>query len=173
MKTMIKAALAATVATGLFASPALAAPAGTGTFSANAKIVKAVTLENDGALDFGTTVMNSNLVSATVSVGNAEGDAAVCSSDQLSCQGGAPAKFLVTGGSADQDLQISFPLAPTELEHSALPGETVGFQVNTVDNVTLDKDGAATFYVGGTITVVAATVDGDYTANVNVNANYL
>ena len=53
MKTMFKAALAATVATGLFASPAMAANSATKPFTATAKIVKPLTLVNTSLLDFG------------------------------------------------------------------------------------------------------------------------
>jgi len=172
-KFLTKAALAATVATSLFASPALAAPAGEADFIAKAKIVKAVTLTNGSDLDFGTTVMNSTLVSANVTVGNATGAVAVCSSAQLSCQGGFPASFTVTGGSADQSLEISFPSPPTQLDHTTLAGESVDFSLNVVADVLLDSAGVGSFNVGGTITVVAATVDGTYDATVDVVANYL
>jgi hypothetical protein len=173
-KFLTKAAVAATVAGTMFASPALAAPAGTGQFDAKAKIVKAVTLTKGVDLDFGTTVMNASLVSAKVTVGDAATSVAVCSSAQLSCQGGFPATFTVTGGSANQSLAISFDTPPTKLDHISLPGASVAFSLNNpVETVVLDNAGAGDFRVGGEITVVAATKDGEYKATVNVNANYL
>jgi len=65
MKTLIKAAVAATVATGLFASPALAANTATAPFTAKAKIVKPLTLTAAGTLDFATILIPASGVTAT------------------------------------------------------------------------------------------------------------
>jgi len=171
MKTMFKAALAATVATGLFAAPAFAAD--TETFTANATILKPITLTNSTDLDFGTTTMNPSLVSATVTVGDATGSVAVCSSTQLSCSGGAPAAFTLTGGVSGQTVQMSFNTPPTVLTHTVDSTKTVGFALDAVEDVVLNSSGAGSFNIGGTITVVAATADGNYSADVDVVANYL
>jgi len=174
-KFLTKAALAATVATGLFAAPALAAPAGNGNFDANAKIVKPVTLVNNTALDFGTTTMRPTLTSATVTVGDASGDVAVCSNvTMLTCSGGFPASFSLSSGVAGQTVQISFDSPPAFLDNLDLSGNQVAFALNNaVENVLLDSLGAGSFRIGGQITVVAATADGAYSAKVNVVANYL
>lgn len=168
-KNFFNAALAATA---LFAAPAFAANADTGTFSAKAVIVKPVTITNGTDLDFGTTTMNSTLTSATVTVSDAAGSVAVCSSTQLSCSGGAPAEFTLTGGVAGQTVQISYDTPPTVLTHTNLT-DTVAFSLDAVEDVLLDSSGEGTFNVGGTITVVAATADGTYNADVNIVANYL
>ena len=170
MKLLTKAVLAATVATGLFAAPASAAT-DSEKFTAKAKIIKPVTLTNVTPLDFGTTTMNPSLVSATVSVSSA-GGAAACSSAQLTCSGGSRADFTLTGGVAGQTITISYPSAPTVLKHTN-GTSTVGFTLDPVTSVVLDTAGAGTFAIGGKITVVAATVDGDYSAVVDVDANYL
>jgi len=172
MKTLFRAALAATVATGLFAAPALAAPAATETFTARAVIVKPVTMANDTDLDFGTTTMNPSLTSATVTVSDATGSVAVCSSTQLTCSGGAPAAFTLTGGVAGQTITVSYDTPPSVLTHTDLVS-TVDFSLDAVEDVLLDSSGEGRFNVGGTITVVAATVDGAYSAEVDVVANYL
>ena len=57
MKTLTKAALAATVATGLFASPAFARQHRDRRFTANATIVKPLTHGQVNDLDFGTITM--------------------------------------------------------------------------------------------------------------------
>jgi hypothetical protein len=174
MKTLFKAAVAATVATGLFAAPAFAASAGTSSFKANAVIVKPVTMTKVTNLNFGTTTMNPTLVSATVTVGDATSDVAVCSSTQLTCSGGFPASFNLTSGVAGQTVQISFDAPPTVLTHTLDPSKTVDFALNNpVEAITLNSSGAGSFNVGGEITVVAATADGTYSAVVNVVANYL
>jgi len=170
-KFLTKAALAATVA--LFATPALAAPAGTSEFDAKAKIVKPVTLTKVTDLDFGTTTMNPALTSATVTVGDTTGDVAVCSSTDLSCSGGFPASFTLSSGVQGQTVQISFDDAPTQLDHTTIPGSSVPFSLNAVEDVLLDSVGAGSFNVGGTITVDSGTDDGDYKATVNIVANYL
>ena len=172
-KFLTKAALAATVATGLFAAPAMAAPAGNADFTAKAKIVKAVTLTNGSDLDFGTTVMNSTLVSANVTVGNATGAVAVCGSTQLTCSGvSGSADFLVSGGVANQAIVLSYNAPPSVLTHSN-GTNSVGFTLDAIENITLSATGTGSFSVGGEITVVTATIDGDYSAIVNVVANYL
>jgi hypothetical protein len=176
MKTLIKAAVAATVATGLFASPALAASAGTGKFTANAKIVKPVTLTKGDDLDFGTTTMLPALDStgATVTVGDQTGDKALCSDPtMLSCSGGKPASFTMSSGVGGQTVQISYNNAPTKLTILGGGTSTVDFALKAVPNVTLLADGTGAFNVGGTITVKNTTVDGTYAATVDIVANYL
>jgi hypothetical protein len=176
MKILTKAALAATVATGLFAAPAFAASAGTSSFKANAVIVKPVTMTKVTNLNFGTTTMNPTLTSAgaTVTVGDATGATAVCSSTQLTCSGGFPASFNLTSGVAGQTVQVTFDTPPTVLTHTVDTTKTVAFNLNNpIEAVQLDSSGAGTFNIGGEITVVAATVDGAYSATVNVVANYL
>ena len=172
MKILTKAALAATVATGLFASPAFAAPADTESFTAKAKIIKPVTMTNLTDLDFGTVTMNPTLTSETVTVSDAPGSIAVCGSAQLGCSGGAPANFTLTGGVAGQSIQVTYNTPPSVLTHTN-GSSTVGFTLDAIESVPLDTTGAGTFSVGGTITVLASTVDGDYSADVDVVANYL
>ncbi len=169
-KFLTKAALAATVL--VFASPVLAAQAGKGDFKAKTKIVKPVTLTKVTDLDFGTTTMNPTLTTATVTVADGTGATAVCSSAQLTCSGGFPASFTLSSGVQGQTVLISFDNPPTTLLHTN-GTNTVGFSLDAVENVLLDSTGAGKFNVGGTITVVSATADGDYNATVNIVANYL
>lgn len=173
-KFLTKAALAATVAGTLFATPALAAPADTADFLAKAVIVKPVTMTKVTDLDFGTTVMNPTLTSATVTVGDADASVAVCSSTtMLTCSGGFPASFNLTAGVAGQTVQITFDTPPTQLDHATIMGSSVPFALDAVEDVLLDSTGAGSFNVGGTITVAAGTDDGAYEATVDVVANYL
>lgn len=172
-KFLTKAALAATVATGLFAAPALAAPAGNEDFTAKATIVKPVTIANQTDLDFGTVTMNPSLTSAKVTVADGAASVAVCSSLQLTCSGtSGSADFLLSGGVANQALVLTYNAPPSVLTHTNTTS-TVAFTLDAIENVTLDSAGAGSFSVGGEITVVPATVDGVYSAIVNVVANYL
>jgi hypothetical protein len=175
MKTLTKAALAATIATGLFASPSFAADAGTSKFTAKAVIVKPVTMTKTSDLDFGSTVMTSTLAAAgeTVTVGDAVGDKAVCGSAQLVCSGGFPAAFDLTAGVGSETVQISFDTPPSVLTNTANPASTVKFDLNNpVEDVVLTSTGTGDFRVGGQITVVPGTDDGVYKAVVKVVANY-
>jgi hypothetical protein len=88
----------------------------------------------------------------------------------LTCSGGSPALFLVSGP-ADETVQISIDDAPTELTHSN-GSDTVPFSVDAVEDVLLDGTGKATFNVGGQITVSSTTIAGSYTATVNIDADY-
>ena len=124
-------------------------------------------------LDFGTTVMNPSLTSAKVTVGDATGSVAVCSSAQLTCSDGFPTSFNLTAGVGGQTVQISFDNAPTKLDHDTITGSSVPFSLDAVEDVLLDSSGAGSFNVGGEITVVAGTDDGLYNATVNVVANYV
>ena len=169
-KFLTKAALAATVA--LFAMPAMAAPAGDVDFTAKAKIVKPVTIVNDTDLDFGIVTMNPTRISEKVTVSNAAAAVAVCGSTQLSCQNGGSADFRLSGGVANQELTLTFDTPPAVLTHTN-GNDTVLFALNSVANVVLDTAGAGIFSIGGEITVENTTVDGDYSATVNVVANYL
>ncbi len=170
---LTKAALAATVATGLFAAPAFAAPAGNEDFTAKARIVKPVTIANLTDLNFGTVTMNTSIVSEVVTIGNDIADVAVCGSAQLTCSGASgSADFTLSGGIANQAVVLTYNAPPAVLTHTNLT-DTVAFSLNPISNVTLDANGAGEFSVGGEITVETATVDGDYSANVNVVANYL
>lgn len=163
-KTLFKAALAATVATGLFASPAMAAD--TEPFTATARIVSPLTLTNVDDLDFGTITMLTGLVSSDVDVGRAGGGSDACGAN-LACTTPTPASFTVAG-SINQPLSVSV-VAPATLVSGA---NSVVFSVDAPTAVTLDVNGAASFEIGGTITVDAATVDGTYTNTVDVTVEY-
>ena len=162
-KTFLKGALVATVA--IAATPALANPAN---FNANATIVKPLVVTKVTDLDFGSTTMNPTLSSETVSVAAASGSSAVCGSVQLTCSGGGEASFTVAGvGTQTVDLDYGTP--PTSLDDGT--GNTVAFSLNAPGTVAL-TNGTGTFYVGGSITVVAATKPGSYTAPLTVTADY-
>ena len=81
----------------------------------------------------------------------------------------AAADFTVTGGVANQTLDID--LCQSDRLLTRRQRQRHGrFRRSTPPRiVTLDTAGTGTFNIGGTITVVAATVDGDYSATVNVD----
>jgi hypothetical protein len=173
MKTLIKAAVAATVATGLFASPALAANSATAPFTAKAKIVKPLTLTKAFDLDFGTITMGP-LLDATgskVVVGRTGGATTSCGTNLTCSPNPVPASFDVTGV-ALQQLNISLSNVPGGLINTADATKSVAFTVDPDTTVTLDTAGAGNFDIGGSITVTSATADGDYKNTVDVTVAY-
>lgn len=163
-KTLFKAALAATAATGLFASPAMAQSVEP--FTATATIVKPLELTKVSDLDFGTITMGSGLTSSDVVV-TQSGAGSTCGAN-LTCTAPTPGSFTIAGVGL-QGVDISYT-APASLDDGA--GNTVAFTADAPASVTLLADGTGAFGFGGTITVDAATVDGVYSATFDVTAAY-
>jgi hypothetical protein len=170
-KFFTKAALAATVATGLFAAPALAANnTDNGSFKATATIQKPITLSSDEDLDFGTITLGSALTNSNVVVSRAGVRTCDPSATIVTCTGTATAAaFSLTGGVGGQTLNIDYGTVPPTL-NSGL--KTVPFTLDGPGSVTLLADGTGGFGVGGTIKVSDTTADGVYTANVDVTVTY-
>jgi Domain of unknown function (DUF4402) len=170
MKTLIKAALAATVATGLFASPALAANTATAPFTAKAKILKPLTLTKAADLDFGTITMGAALTSSNVVVGRSGGAATACGAN-LTCSAPTAAVFNATGV-ALQQLNVTLTNVPATLVNTVDSTKSVAFSVDPDATVSLDALGAGSFDIGGSITVLASTPDGQYNGTVDVTVSY-
>ena len=170
MKTMFKAALAATVATSLFAAPAFAANSDTKPFTAKATIMKPLTLTNTGDLDFGTITMGAALSSSNVVVGRSGGTATTSCGANLTCSTPAAATFSVTGV-ALQTLAVTLGTV-SPLKNTADNTKTVSFSADPDTSVSLDSTGAGSFDIGGSITVLATTADGNYTGTVDVTVAY-
>ncbi len=168
MKTLFKAALAATAATGLFASPALAAPnTASVDFNANAKIEKAVTIEKNFDLNFGTITMLNTLTAQTVTIG--QNDSRDCGGADLSCSfpTQAAATFTVTGVPT-QTLDVEL-VAPTDLNDGP---NLVAFRPDYPLTVSVPAAGTVDFGIGGEIDVVSATKDGTYSGDLTVTVTY-
>ncbi|HXG98899.1 MAG TPA: DUF4402 domain-containing protein [Sphingomicrobium sp.] len=170
-KFLTKAALAATIATGLFAAPAIAANKETAPFTAKAKIVKPLTLKNTGALDFGTITMGTTLTSSTVVVARTDGPGASCGTN-LTCTGTQTAATFDVTGVALQALSIKVDTTVIALVHSVDTTKSVSFTANPDTSVTLSSTGTGSFDVGGSITVTSGTLDGDYSASIPVTVEY-
>jgi hypothetical protein len=171
MNTLTKAALAATVATGLFASPALAANSATKPFTAKATILKPLTLAKATDLDFGTITMGAALTNSNVVVGRTGGASTSCGANLTCSPNPVAASFNVTGV-ALQQLNITLSNVPAGLINTLDATKSVGFTVDPDTTVTLDGLGAGSFDIGGAITVLSSTVDGDYSNTVDVTVTY-
>jgi hypothetical protein len=169
-KFLTKAALAATIATGLFVSPALAANTATAPFVAKAKILKPLTLVKATDLDFGTITMGAALSSSNVVVARSGGSAATACGANLTCTVPTAGSFDVTGV-AFQQLNVTIGTF-LPLRNTADLTKTVSLSIDNDATVTLDNAGLGSFDIGGSITVLAATADGDYTSTVPVTVTY-
>jgi len=167
MKTMFKAALAATVATGLFAAPAFAANSDTEAFTATARIVKPLTLKKNVNLDFGIITMDPTLVSANVTVSQA---GVVTCGTGLTCTGTPTAAEFEVAGVANQGLTVTVQNITALTD--TVSGDTLTFSASAPGTITLDSTGADIFNIGGTITVPAGTADGTYGADIDVTVTY-
>ena len=167
MKTMFKAALAATVATGLFASPAMAANSAKTPFTATAKIVKPLTLVKNVNLDFGIITMDPTFAGADVSVSQA---GVVACGTGLVCTGTPTAAEFKASGVAGQGLTVT--VQPIASLKDLVSGDTLAFVADAPSSVTLDTTGVKTFNIGGKITVPADTSDGTYGADIDVTVTY-
>jgi len=167
MKTLFKAALAATVATGLFAAPAMAANSATKPFTATAKIVKPLTLVNTATLDFGIITMSQTFAGGDVIIDQA---GAVTCDAALTCTGTPTAGAFDVTGVANQGLTVT--VQPTALLKDVVSGDTLAFVTDAPSAITLDSAGLDSFNIGGTITIPADASDGTYGADIDVTVTY-
>ena len=167
MKTLTKAALAATVATGLFASPALAANSATKPFTATAKIVKPLTLANTSLLDFGIITMKNTFAGGDVVITQA--GVVTCNTD-LTCTGTPKAGAFDATGVKNQNLTVT--VQPTASLKDLVSGDTLAFVTDAPSSVQLDNTGAVSFNIGGKITIPADASDGTYGADIDVTVAY-
>ena len=159
---MKRALLGAAIA--VFAMNASAAHAATATGTATAKILRQITLTNTSDLQFATII--SGATASTVAVSTAGG---VTCGAGLTCTGtttaanfdvaGTDGAVVVVGGDANVTLNGSL-------------GGTMNSSLTYSDaTITLGATGGS-FQVGGTLSVGANQVAGDYTGTFNVTANY-
>ena len=170
-KFVRKASLAATVsALTLGATPALSAPVGitSGTVTANAVIVKPLTLAKVSNLDLGSIIVQDN---GTISM---DATGAITCSATLTCAAtGTPAEYKVTGTN-NQSVQINKP--DVTLTNVGNPGTDLTLVMTGFGptSVTLPNSGSSgiNFKLGGSIAIPANVKDGTYTGNLNVTVNY-
>ena len=164
MKTILISAGA--LAALAVSTPALAA--NTAPANATVNIVSPLTLTKKTDLNFGTVI--GPFAGETVEV--ATDGTRNCST--LTCSGNAvvsAANFAVSGGTASQPLTVT-------VDKSAVLNGSVSGTLNldlTTDvptGISTDTSGNATFGVGGSITIPAATVDGVYSGTFNVTVQY-
>jgi hypothetical protein len=160
---------AAVAAAAQATTPALAAPVGvTGAApTANARIIKPLTLSATGALDFGTIVMNNVTATRTVTLNV---DATITCDTELVCAANGTVPTYTVTGTQGQTVNI---IKATSLLAGSNGGSLTLTPVGAASLV-LANSGApgSPFTIGGSIDIDAATVDGVYTGTVDVQVDY-
>lgn len=163
-KYIALAALGAAIAT-----PAYAAPGDTATAegAATATVVAPITLtHDDGAvLAFGTFTAGDGGVIRVTRAGNGIVDSG---NVELLSDSVESADSFTVGGDADR----AFTVTTTDGQVQETGGATMDFTTNAAGTGTLDATGAATFAVGGSLTVGAAQTPGDYTGTYDATVTY-
>lgn len=176
-KFNLKAALAATLATSFLAAPAMAAPQ-TGSFNANATIIKPLTMSITDSMEFGSiTLLPAMGASANVSVA---WNAVTSTVDRtcgagLSCAGTPLVPNIAfTGGVGSQTVSISYtpPANLTYTDPVTLAVSNLPFALDLPQTSLTLTNGAGSFKVDGTVTVPSTSPEGTYSGTVNVSADY-
>lgn len=149
--------------------------------TATAEILEALTLDlqTGTSLDFGAMVVSADPgVDSTVSI--AADGTLDCSDANIVCSGTTGVPTFDVGGTASKAVTISLPTADVDLTHTNGVNTVVlsSFVTDAADNaagnpeVNLDASGAASFSVGGEITIESDDPAGIYTGSFNVSVEY-
>lgn len=165
---MKKAHVIASAVAALVSTPALAAPGNSATAQgeATATVIAPITLTHDvgAALSFGTfTAGNGGTVTVNKNNGNgtAGGDVTLVSGSVES------ADSFTVGGDPNRAFQV------TTANGTVSDGSnTMTFTTDVKKNHTLDGSGAATFTVGGELTVPDSAPAGTYTGQYDATVTY-
>jgi hypothetical protein len=162
-KLLISAGALAAVAVS---TPALAANSASANATVN--IVSPLSLTNDTGLNFGTIVgpFSGEVV-------HVDGTGARTCPATLTCSGNASvsAASFSLSGTPSQGVTLTIPDSVT-LNGSVSGTLTVDLTGDKPADPTLDASGAASFSVGGKLTIPSGTVDGVYSNTFSVTANY-
>ena len=161
-KLLISAGALAALA---LSTPALAAPSNQASANATVNIVSPLTLTKNTDLNFGTIV--GPFAGEVVHVDGT--GARNCAG--LTCSGSPTAASFSLSGTASQAVALTIPNSVT-LNGSVSGTLNVDLSGDKPANPTLDGTGAASFAIGGKLTIPNGTVDGVYSNTFNVTANY-
>ena len=166
MRNSLRLAAVGAIAAASFATSAQAAT--TASANANAEILSSLTVVSTADLQLGQIAANTG---GTVTV---NADSTVASTGALISTGTrSPAAFDVVG-SANSLILVTLPSGPVNLTR-VRGTETMslgGFNTTPNGAFQLDGAGAGNFTVGGTLTVGAAQVPGNYTGSFSVSVEY-
>lgn len=146
------------------------ANAATITATAQASVVKPLTLTSLQSMDFGTITLGPGTWSnSTVSLTQA---GALSCGANLICTGAPVVAQFNVSGSKSNSVVISAP--KVTLTNQSDSTKTLQLTLNSPTTITLTNSGAPgnNFSVGGSITLSSTTADGTYSGTINITANY-
>lgn len=164
--------LAAGLAAVSAASPAAAqAVSASPRATANARLIKPLTLTALQNLNFGTIVMGDGTYTDVVSI-NQAGSVSCGTSGKLSCSGSPMAASYRVTGTQGQVVTISSSAPSFALTGSN--GGTLEFVPSYPASLTLGNSGSPgnDFSVGGSITISNGTTDGVYAGEIDIQVSY-
>lgn len=172
-KRLMKKLIIATAFVAAVVAPAgaQAATGATPKATANAKLIKPLTLTALRNLDFGTIVMGTLSANETVSI-NGAGTVTCGSSGNLTCSGTQQsAQYRITG---TQGQQVVVSSATPTYSLAGSNGGTLTFTPVLPSTITLGSAGAPAndFTVGGSIVIGSSTVDGVYSGQIDIQVAY-
>lgn len=168
---MKKISILSAAAVAVLASPAMAAPGSSDTAAgaATAEIVAPITLTHTtgAALDFGT--FTTGTTGGTVVVDQAGAGTAFGDVTLVTGSVEAADQFTVAG-----DPSRTFSIAATNgsVSNGLATPTLMGFTTDVAASGALDGSGAASFSVGGTLTVAGGEPAGTYTGSYDVTVAY-
>lgn len=167
-KLLISAGAAAALA--FTSAPALAATPTTQA-TATARIVQPLTIASAQDLDLGTIVL-SGTGPYTDSIGITQAGVFSCGAPaDVTCSGTTKTAGYTMTGTRDQ--KVSITVSPAiALVNQTQASPDLSLTVDAPATVTLDGTGAASFNIGGSISVSDTTVDGVYVGTFDVSADY-
>lgn len=169
-RMFVKAVLAAAAVCPAAVS-ATGAQAATATATARAKIVRAVTITNNTALDFGTIARPATGSSAIVVTASASATR-TCGSGAL-CAGAVSAADFGLGASAGETLTVTVPATVSLAGPSGTTALVVTLSKSfSGTTVAMGTATSRTVYVGGSLAVPSTATEGAYSGSFNVVADY-
>lgn len=164
MKIQMLKAIVATTTLAALGLGATSANAATANATARAKILRQITVTNTSDLQFGTIVTGAAASTVAVSTSGA-----VTCGAGLVCTGTTTAAGFTIGGTTGQVALISVP--PTVTLTNPLLNTMTASLTSSAASTTLVAN-AGSFTVGGTLSVGALQVDGDYTGTFTATVIY-
>lgn len=163
MKNQMLKAIVATTTLAALGLGATAANAATAMATARAKILRQITLTNTSDLQFGTIVTGTTASTVVISAAGGRTCGAV-----LVCTGTTTAAGFTIGGTTGQVATISVPASVSLTSGANSMTATLAASAATTTLVA----NAGSFTVGGTLSVGANQVDGDYTGTFTATVDY-
>lgn len=139
----------------------------TGTGTISARVISAVTVDENRALNFGSMTGDAGVVTVTTAGGRSS------TSSNLVTDGANPPTSgeLVIYGPVNQVVYLS-NIADTTLTSGGASMNVTNFQTDKTGSITLTSDDGSVVHVGAQLTVNNNQAEGDYTGTYNLVVTY-